>query len=77
MRYSELYLEEIRSEEPWGDVLNTDSGLWSDMCAYDGELELAMHHLPTEQELMDMEADRDTGKLENLERRERRTALRH
>ena len=73
-----LLTDETFSDDLWTDV-STDLALWTDSASYENaEFDVALHNLPTEQELMDMEANRDTGKVDDfLIRKERRTALRH
>lgn len=65
--------------DQWSEGATTDFALWTDSASYENtEFDLALHSLPTEQELMDMEANKDTGKVDDfLIRTERRTALRH
>ena len=73
-----LLSDESLADDQWTDV-SSDLGLWADSTSYESaEFDLALHNLPTEQELMDMEANRDTAKVDDfLIRKERRTALRH
>lgn len=65
--------------DQWSEGAAADLTLWADLTSDDNtEFDLALHSLPTEQELMDMEANKDTGKVDDfLIRTERRTALRH
>lgn len=74
-----LLSDENPIDDQWTDAIFTDLGLWTDSLSYEGaEYDIPLHNLPTKQELMDMEANRDTGKLDELPfRKERRTALRH
>ena len=78
MLHSEYLLsDEMLADDHWADV-STDLGLWTDSGYEHAEFDVALHNLPTEQELMDMEANREAGKVEDfLIRKERRTALRH
>lgn len=73
-----LFSDEIFGDDQWSDAAPNDLALWSDWTNDESDLELSWHHLPTEQELIDMEADKNTGKLDDFQiRKERRTALRH
>lgn len=80
-----LHSDYLLSDEPlahdhWTDVLSADLALWTDSASYENaEFDVALHNLPTEQELMDMEAARETnvGVDDFMIRKERRTALRH
>lgn len=74
-----LLSDDSLADDPWTDVVSADFGLWADSASYEhAEFDLALHSLPTEQELMDMEANRDASKVDDFQiRKERRTALRH
>lgn len=66
------------TDDPWADTFATDLNQWSDVPANETDFDVNWHLLPTEQELRDMEADNNTGKLDDhVIRKERRTALRH
>ena len=77
-----LHSDYLLSDETFADDLltdvSTDLELWTDSAYENAEFDVALHNLPTEQELMDMEANRETGRVDDfLIRKERRTALRH
>lgn len=74
-----LLSDEVLADDQWDDIASTDLALWADSASYENaEFDVAMHNLPTEQELMDMEANRETGGVDDfIIRKERRTALRH
>lgn len=73
-----LHSDDLLADQ-WSEGAAADLALWTDSAPYENaEFDLALHSLPTEQELMDMEANKDTGKVDDfLIRTERRTALRH
>ena len=73
-----LLSEETLAEDQWTDALTTELEFWADSNSHECEFDLALHRLPTDQELMDMEADNAMLRLDdNLIKKERRTALRH
>lgn len=73
--YTEDQLEDSMDAE-WPEL-----ELWNDTSVTDTDTAdcfFSAHKLPTEQELLDMEADQDESyRDDRLLRRERRTALRH
>ena len=75
----DLLSDEGLADGQWSDTVLTELDMWTDSTSYEGaEFDLALHNLPTEQELMDMEANRETGQVDDFFiRKERRTALRH
>jgi len=72
--YLEDQMEDSMANAEWPEV-----ELGCDISSTDNaDYFVAMHNLPTEQELLEMEADQDESFLDDrLLRRERRTALRH
>ena len=74
-----LLSDETLADDQWTEALSADLALWTDSVSYDSaEFDFALHNLPTEQELMDMEANRESGVVDDfIIRKERRTALRH
>lgn len=78
MMHSDDFLLNDHLTDPWSEGAAADLTLWDLTSDENAEFDLAFHSLPTEQELMDMEANKDTGKVDDfLIRTERRTALRH
>lgn len=73
-----LYIEDQR-EDSIDNAEWPELDLWHDTSVTDtSECFFSAHKLPTEQELLQMEADHDESYSdERLLRRERRTALRH
>lgn len=73
-----LYLED-QLEDGLNPTELPELELWNDNAVPDtADCFFSAHKLPTEQELLEMEADQDESYLDDrLLRRERRTALRH
>lgn len=66
------------ADDSWEDSIPDNLALWAEPSGDDDDLELFWDRLPTEQELMNMEADKSIGRVDDLQiRKERRTALRH
>lgn len=77
MLHTGLYLEDQLNDSldntEWSEL-----EMWGDAPVETSEYFLALQKLPTEQELLEMEATQDDTQLgEGLFKRERRTALRH
>lgn len=72
--YTEDQLEDSMDNAEWPEL-----ELWNDTSVTDtADCFFSAHKLPTEQELLEMEADQDESyRDDRLLRRERRTALRH
>lgn len=79
LRNDYLISDATLSADEWTDALTTtELNLWTDGSANESEFDVNWHLLPTERELRDMEADNNTGKLDDVVMwKERRTALRH
>lgn len=75
-----LLSDDTFNDEPWTDGFADLNHLWSDSHsqANETDFDVNWHLLPTDRELMAMEADNNTGSLdEHVIRKERRTAIRH
>mgnify|MGYP000023422713 CR=1 FL=1 len=74
-----LLSDETFDDDQWTEVVSAHLALWTDSTSYESaEFDVALHNMPTEQELLDMEENREAGVVDDfIIRKERRTALRH
>lgn len=73
-----LLSDEAYADDQGTEAFSIDMSLWADTSVNESDFDVNWHLIPTERELKNMEANSDTGKLDDFViRKERRTALRH